>query len=42
MSFCKPEASSQRVLPDKSVLKGQKLMKNAKTEKFKCDILSNF
>ena len=41
-SFWKPEASGQTVLPDRSVLIGQKLVENAKIEKFKCDILSNF
>ena len=30
------------MLPDRSVLIGQKLVENAKIEKFKCDILSNF
>ena len=30
------------MLPDKSVLIGQKLVENAKIQKFKCDILSNF
>ena len=32
----------QTMLPDRSLLIGQKLVKNAKIEKFKCDILSNF
>ena len=32
----------QTVLPDRSVLIGQKLMKSAKIQKFKCDILSDF
>ena len=42
-SFWKPEACGQTVLPDRSVLIGQKLVENAKIEKkFKCDILSNF
>ena len=36
-SFWKPEACSQTVLPDRSVLIGQKLV-----EKFKCDILGDF
>ena len=41
--FCKPEACGQTVLPDRSVLIGQKLVENAKIEKkIKCDILSNF
>ena len=30
------------MLPDRSVLIGQKLEENAKIQKFKCDILSNF
>ena len=38
----KPEACGQTVLPDRSVLIGQKLVENAKIQKFKCDILSNF
>ena len=41
-SFWKPEACGQTVLPDRSVLMGQKLVENAKTKKFKCDILRNF
>ena len=41
-SFWKPEACGQTVLPDKSVLIGQKFVENAKIKKFKCDILSNF
>ena len=40
--FRKPEACGQTVLPDRSILVGQKLVKNAKIERFKCDILSNF
>ena len=30
------------MLPDRSVLIGQKLVENAKIEKFKCDILGDF
>ena len=41
-SFWKSEACGQTVLPDGSVLIGQKLVENAKIQKFKCDILSNF
>ena len=41
-SFGKPEACGQTVLPDRSVLIGQKLVKNAKVQKLKWDILSNF
>ena len=33
--FKKPEACGQTVLPDRSVLIGQKLVKNSKIEKFK-------
>ena len=40
--FLKSEACGQTVLPDRSILIGQKLVENAKIEKFKCDILSNF
>ena len=39
-SFWKVEACGQIVLPD--MLVGQKLMENAKIQKFKCDIFSNF
>ena len=41
-SYWKPEACGQIVLPDMSVLIGQKMVENAKIQKFKCDILSNF
>ena len=37
--FWKPEACGQTVLPDRSVLKGQKLAENAKRQIFICDIL---
>ena len=40
--FLKIEACCQTVLPDRSVLIGQKLVENAKIQKFKCDIFSNF
>ena len=30
------------MLPDRSILKGQKLVENAKIEKLKCDILGDF
>ena len=30
------------MLPDRSLLIGQKLLKNAKIQRIKCDILSNF
>ena len=42
VSEWKPEACSQTVLPDRSVLKRQKLVGNDKIQTFKCDILSNF
>ena len=32
-SFWKPEACGQTALPDRSILKGQTLMENAKIEK---------
>ena len=41
-SFWKPETCDQTVLPDRLDLIGQKLVKNAKIENFKCDIWSNF
>ena len=37
-SFRKPEACGHTELPDRSVLIGQKLVKNAKIKNFKCDI----
>ena len=42
LSGQKPVACGKTVLPDRSVLKGQKLVENAEIKKFKCDILSNF
>ena len=42
LSQFKPETCGQTVLPDRSILIGQKLVENAKIQKFKCDILSNF
>ena len=42
VEFLKSEACGQTVLPDRSVLKGQKLVENAKIKKFKCDILGDF
>jgi len=41
-SFWKPEVCGQTVLPDITVLIGQKLEDNAKIQNFKWDILSNF
>ena len=41
-SFWKPEAGGQTVLPDRSILIDQKLVENAKIEKFKWDILGYF
>ena len=40
--FEKPEACVQTVLPDRSVLIGYKMLKNAIIQKFKCDILRYF
>ena len=40
--FLKPEACGQTVLPDSSILIGQKLAENIKTQKLKCDILGDF
>ena len=37
LKFC-----GQTVLPEKSVLIGQKLVENGKIEIIKCDILSNY
>ena len=41
-SFWKPEACSQTLLPDRSIWKGQKLVKNVKMSKFIYNILSYF
>ena len=41
-SFWKPEACGQTVLPDRSILIGQKLVKNAKIQKFKSSNATNF
>ena len=41
-SFWKPEACGRTVLPDRSFLKGQKLMEIVKIQKFKCDIFCDF
>ena len=41
-SFWKTEVCSQTVLPERSILIGQKLAKNTKIQKFKCDILGDF
>ena len=41
-SFWKSKAYGQTVLPDRSVLIGQKLLENAKIQKLKWNILSNF
>ena len=40
--FWKPDGWGKTVLPDRSILKGQKLLENGKIHKFKCDILGNF
>ena len=36
-NFRIPKACCQKVLPDRSILKGHKLVENAKIQKFKCD-----
>ena len=41
-SFWKPKACGQTVLPDRTILIGQKMVENAKNKKFKCDILGDF
>ena len=38
--FLKPEVYGQTVLPDRSILIGQKLVENAKIEKSRCDIFT--
>ena len=40
--FWKPKACGQTELPDMSVLIGQKLVENAKSKSFKCDISGDF
>ena len=40
--FVKSKGCGQTVLPDRSILIGQKLVENAKIDKFKSDILSDF
>ena len=41
-SFWKTEACEETVLPDRSILRGQKLVENAKIEKLNWDILDDF
>ena len=41
-SFLKREPCGQTVLQDRSILKGQKLVENAKIKKIKWDILGDF
>ena len=41
-SFWKPEACGQTVLPDTSILIGQKLVENDKIKKIKWDFLGDF
>ena len=41
-SFWKPKPCGQTLLPDRSVLIGQKLVENAKINIIKCDILGDF
>ena len=40
--FWKPKDFGQTVLPDRSLLIRQKVVENAKVQKLKCDIFSNF
>ena len=42
VSFWKLKVCGQTVLPDRSILIGQKLVKNAKMESFKCDVFGDF
>ena len=37
-----PETCGQTVLPDRSIIIGQKMAENAKIENLKCDILGDF
>ena len=41
-SFWEPKACCHIVFPDRSVLIGQKLVGNAKIQKFKCEVLRNY
>ena len=41
-SFWKAEVCGQTVLPDRSILIGQKLVENARNKKLKWDILGDF
>ena len=38
----KPAACGQTVLPDRSILIGQKISENTRIKKFKCDFLGDF
>ena len=40
--FWEPEAWSKKMLPDRSVLIGQKLVENDKIKELKCDIFDDF
>ena len=42
VNFWKSESFGQTVLPDRSILIGQKMVENAKIEKHNCDILVDF
>ena len=42
VNFWKTEAHGQTVLPERSLLIGQTLVENAKTQKYKCDIFWDF
>ena len=41
-SFWKPGACGQIVVPDRSIVIGQKVVEIAKIKKFKCDIFGDF
>ena len=41
-NFCEPQVCGQTVLPERLLIKRQKLVKNAKVKKFNCDIFGNF
>ena len=40
--FGEPEAWGKKMLPDRSVLIGQKLVENDKIKELKCDIFDDF
>ena len=42
LQFEKIEACGETVLPEGSILKGQKLVKKSQIKNYQCDILGNF